>query len=88
VRRTDRRHVHRQFWVLAYKHAGRPGVVKMDVRQQQVLDIREPKPAGPELDLKRFDARRRAAVDERPSVLGIEQVRADHTRPTEVMEVE
>ena len=66
-----------QLRVLADEHAGRAGVVEMDVGEQQVLDVAELVPALGEPALQRGDAGRRPAVEEGEAAGRLEQVDAD-----------
>jgi hypothetical protein len=74
--------------VLADKHPRRAGVVEVDVREEQVADVAELEPALAQPLLQRRDAGGRPAVEERETVLGLQQIGADDTLAAEVEEVE
>src|SRR5215210_291675 len=74
---ADLRDMNAQLRVAPNENARRPGVVEMDVREQQVADVRQPEPAFAEPLLERTQAARRPAVEERRPVDGVEQVDAD-----------
>ena len=77
VRGPDLGHVHLEPGVLSHEHAGRSRVVEMDVREQEMLDLRQVEPALREPGLEMGDGRRRAAVEEGRPVARLEQVAAD-----------
>ena len=66
--------------VLSYQHSGGARVVEVDVREQQMPDVRELEPALREPRLQVRDPRGRAAVEERRPVLRVENVRGDDPR--------
>ena len=66
--------------MLADEHARGSRVVEVDVGEEKVPDVREGEPALRETRLQVLNARRRAAVEERGPVLGLEQVAADDPR--------
>jgi hypothetical protein len=74
--------------MLADEHARRAGVVEVDVREQQVADVRQHEPAFGELGLEREDVGRRPAILEREPVLGLEQVDADHALRVFVVQIQ
>ena len=77
-----------QAWVSPHEHAGGARVVKVDVAQQQMAEVGEAEAALSELSLERRDTARRATVEEREPVLGLEDVAADDARAPAVVEVD
>ena len=63
--------------MLAHEHAGRAGMVEMDVAEQQVADVGQLQAARRERRLQRVDRHRGPAVEERGAVFGVEQVAGD-----------
>ena len=74
--------------VLANEHTGRPRVVEVDVREEQVTDVAELEPPCAERVPQGRHAARRAAVEQRRAVVGVEQVRPDPAAVAEVQQVE
>ena len=87
VRGSDLRHVHLEPRVLADEHSRRAGVVEVDVRQEEVAQVGEVEPARGEAGLEVGKAGRRAAVEKRGPVEGLEQVDADDAL-VEVVEID
>ena len=69
--------MHLQRRVLADERAGGPGVVEVDVGEEEMADLAELEPSLGEARLQRRHARRRAAVEERRAVVGLDDVAAD-----------
>jgi hypothetical protein len=63
-------------------------VVEVDVAQQQVADVAELEVVVGEARLQRVDRRRRPAVEDRRSVVRVEDVGADAAGPAVVMKVD
>jgi hypothetical protein len=62
-------------------------MVEVDVAQQEMADIGERESAPREAPFKRGDCARRAAVEERRAIVGLEEVAADNALRAEVMKV-
>ena len=69
---TDRGDVDLESRMLADEHSGGPGVVEVDVRQEQVAEVGQLEPARTQLPLERADARRGAAVEQGRAVVGLQ----------------
>ena len=54
-------------------------MVEVDVRQQEVADVRQREPAGGETSFECRDAARRAAVDDGRPIVGLDDIRGDGT---------
>ena len=63
VRRADLGHVHLERGMFPDEHACRPGVVEMDVAEQQMADVGELQAVLRKPCLQRVDRRRGAAVE-------------------------
>src|SRR5256885_9911291 len=63
--------------MLAHEDAGSAGVIEMDVREEEVAQVLELEAALVQRIMQVRDARRRTAVVERRTVLGLEDVRRD-----------
>src|SRR3954452_16573414 len=74
--------------MVAHERAGCTGVVEMDVREQQVADVREPQPALGETLLERLTRRRRPAVEQREAVVGLDEVDADRSLATGEVQID
>src|ERR671933_2265840 len=74
--------------MLAHEYARGARVVEVDVREEEMANVAEREPALLEPRLQRRDARGGAAVEQRRPVVRPQEVRADHTRGAEVVEVE
>jgi hypothetical protein len=74
--------------MLAHERAGRAGVIEVDVREQQVADVREREAALRQAPRQRLRRGGWTAVEEREAVGCLQQVRADDTLVPEVQEVE
>ena len=74
--------------MLAHEHAGRARVVEMDVAEQQMAHVGELHAVLLEAALQRGDRRRRAAVEERRAVVGVEQVAPDRALAARVVKVD
>jgi hypothetical protein len=79
--------MHLEPGMLADERAGGTGVIDVDVREEQVADVCQLEPALGEACLQRVDARRRPAVMDGRTVVGLDQERADDARVL-VMEVD
>ena len=88
VRRADLRDVNDQAGVLPHQRPGRSGVVEVDVGEEEVAQVAELDPAGRDRLAQRREAARRAAVEEREPVVGLDEVGADPAGITAVQEVE
>jgi hypothetical protein len=77
-----------ELWVLADEAARGAGVVEVDVREEEVLDVPELVTAPREPGLERVEAARGAAVEERRPRLGLEQVGADRPGAPAVQQVD
>jgi hypothetical protein len=74
--------------MLAHEHTGGPGVVEVDVAEQQVAHVAEREAPLGEARFQRVDRRRGTAVEDRGAVVRIEDVRADEVRRALVVEVD
>ncbi len=74
--------------MLADERAGGSRVVEMDVGEQQMLHVAELDATGAERFVERGQAARRAAVEEREAVVGLDEVRGDAARVAAVEKVE
>jgi hypothetical protein len=63
-------------------------VVEVDVAEQQVTDVGESESALGQFAFERGDVARRAAIEEREAVVGLEQIAADDALAVEVVEVD
>ena len=88
VRRADLGDVDGQCRMLPDERAGGSRVVEVDVREEQVLHVAELDAARRERVAQRGKAARRAAVEERETVLRLDEVGGDAARVTAVEEVE
>ena len=88
MRRADLRDVHQQFGVLAHEHACGPGVVEVDVREQEVAHVAELDAAFDERSFEPREAGRRPAVEEGRPVVRLEEIRGDDAVCALVHEVE
>ena len=86
--RADLRDVHGQARVLADEDARCPCVVEVDVREEQVRDVRELDASRGERRVQRRDAAARPAVLQREPVVGLDEVDADPAVVPAVQEVE
>ena len=85
---TDAEKVEALVKMLTDERAGRARVVEVDVGEQQVLDVAELDATGAECLVERGQAARRAAVEEREAVVGLDEVRRDAARVAAVEKVE
>ena len=74
--------------MLADEDARRPGVVEMDVTEQQMADVGELHTVVRKPCLQRIDGRRGPAVEEGRPLVGVEEVRGDRPLVTLVAEVD
>ncbi len=74
--------------MLSYQRAGGARVVEVDVREEQVPQIVELDAACPECVVQRGKAARRAAVEEREAVVGLDEVCGDTAGIAAMQEVE
>ena len=88
VRRADLRDVYLQRGVLAYEDPGRAGMVEMNVGEEQVAKVLELEPALAQGRVQALEACRGAAVEERRSVLGLDEVGADDALRALIVEIE
>jgi hypothetical protein len=88
VRHSDLGDVDLETRVLPDEDARGARMVEVDVAEEEVADVGERKPALGEALLERREIARRAAVEERGPVLGLEQVAADDALGAEVVEVD
>ena len=88
VRRSDLRHVHLEAGVLAHERARGARVVEVDVREQQVADVGQGETVRGQPVLQPRDADRRPAVEERRTVVRLEDVGADDLLGRLVVEVD
>jgi len=65
--------------VLPDERSGGTRMVEVDVREQQVPQVRELEPAVGQSGLQRSDGGGRPAVEERNAVVGLHEVHADDT---------
>ena len=77
-----------QFGMLAHERSRGPGVVEMDVREEEAAQVAELETAGRQRLMERRKAARRAAVVEREPVLGLDEIGADPPWIPAVEEVE
>ena len=84
VRRADLGDVHGQSRVLPHEHPRGARVIEVDVRQKEMAQIGRGDAVLPETGPEGVDRRRRAAVEQRRPVGGVEQVGADDTLGTEM----
>ena len=84
MRCPDGRHVHPQVGVLPHENACGSRVVEVDVREEKMANVSELEATIGEPCLQRGNARRRPAVEERGSVVGVEQVARDDSGRTVV----
>ena len=84
MRCADGRDVHLQAGMLSHENAGSARVVEMDVREEKMANVSELEATFGEPCLQRGNARRRTAVEERGSVVGVEQVARDDSGRTVV----
>jgi hypothetical protein len=88
VRRADLGDVDLETRVLPNEDTRGAGVVEVDVAEEEVADVGRREPARREALLECREIARRAAVEERRPVLGLEQVAADDALGAEVVEVD
>jgi hypothetical protein len=88
VRRPHVGDVNRQGRVAAYEDPCRPGVVEVDMGEEEVADLPERKASLLQPPLELLDARRRAAVVERRPVVRVDHVGADRLLAAEMEEVD
>ena len=88
VRGADLGDVDVERGMAANEHAGRAGVVEVDVGEQEVRDVGELEASLLQLGLEPLDARGRPAVEERGPVVGLDHVRADRLLVAEVEEID
>jgi pimeloyl-ACP methyl ester carboxylesterase len=75
--RADRRHPHRQPGMLTDERTGGAGVVEMDVREEQVAEVGHLEAVLAQARVQVVERARRAAVEQRGAVVGLDQVRGD-----------
>src|SRR3954465_7279934 len=80
--------MHAQARVLAREPARSPRMVEVDVREKEVPQILELDAARAEPGLQRVDARRRAAVEQSHSFVGLDEIGADDALGAEVSKIE
>jgi hypothetical protein len=88
MRGADLGDVDLQLRVLADEDACGAGVVEMDVAEKQMAQVCELHAALLEPSLERRDAARGAAVEERETVVGLEEIGADHALGASMVEVD
>jgi hypothetical protein len=74
--------------MLADERAGGSRMVEVDVGEEEVLHLAELDAAGTEGLVERGEAGRRAAVEEREPVVGLDEIRGDAARVAAVEKVE
>ena len=74
--------------MLADERPGGARVVEVDVGEEEVPEVAELHSAGAERVAERGQAARRAAVEERQAVVGLDEIRGDAARVAAVEEVE
>src|SRR5438552_3848819 len=87
-RSADPGDVHLQAGMLPDEDASRAGVVEVDVREQEVADVGEREAALAEPFLQPLDSGGRPAVEERRTVLRVEQIGPDYSGGSLVPEVD
>jgi hypothetical protein len=80
MRPPDRAHPDRQPGHAADERAGRSCVVEVDVREQQMSDVRERETVPGEPRLERVERGRRPAVEQRRAVGRVDQIHTDRVR--------
>jgi hypothetical protein len=86
--RADLGYMDLQCWVFPDEHAGGAGVIEVDVAEEQVVDVLEGEAETDEPLLEPWNARRRAAVEERRPVVGLDEVAPDDALDAAVVEVD
>jgi len=85
---ADLGYVHLERGMLPYEYACRPGVVEMDVAEQQMAYVGELQAVLRKPRFQRVDRRRWAAVEESRPVVGFEEVRGDRPLVSLMVEVD
>ena len=88
VRRADLGDVNGKRWVTPYENPRCACMVEMNVRQQEMPDLREPETALRQPTFELLDARGGAAVVQRGPVVRLDDVGADCLRAAEMEEVD
>ena len=88
VWRADLGHVNAEARIPLHERSGRARVVEVDVREQEVTDLREVDATSAEPALERRQTARRPAVHEGEAVARLHEVRRDHARRVEVEEID
>ncbi|MEA2425816.1 MAG: hypothetical protein QOH13_2226, partial [Thermoleophilaceae bacterium] len=88
MRRADLGDPDCQAGVAAHDRAGGAGVIEMDVREEQVADVLEAQAVLRESRLERRQRRGRPAIEQRKSVVGVDDVHADRVRPSAEVQIQ
>src|SRR5439155_6504171 len=84
----NRRDVDLELRMLAHEHAGRARMIEMNVAEQEMAHVAELQAVLLEAGLQRRLRRRRPAVEERGTIVRVEQVRRDSSLVALVVQVD